>query len=253
MWTLCAICTRLSIFVPSPMTVSPKAPRSIVTAGADFHFVLHDHAAELRNLDVALARCWRSRIPAGRSARRAGSAPGRPDRHGRSYTLLPISQSRPIATPRPMTVSGPMRVPVADLGMGSDHDAGTQHDALADLGARIDRRALSRPVVERSPRDRTARRRRQRRAAPMRRGSSPDARGAASGFAVLAGTKQNPAAVCENSAATPIAGKERQVRGDRAGQACQVVDHGGAVGALRHGDDAPSRKSAASVKGPRLS
>ena len=29
--TLCAICTRLSIFVPLPMTVEPSAPRSIVT------------------------------------------------------------------------------------------------------------------------------------------------------------------------------------------------------------------------------
>ena len=28
--TLCAICTRLSIFVPSPMTVSRVEPRSIV-------------------------------------------------------------------------------------------------------------------------------------------------------------------------------------------------------------------------------
>ena len=29
-WTLCPICTRLSIRVPAPMTVSSKVPRSIV-------------------------------------------------------------------------------------------------------------------------------------------------------------------------------------------------------------------------------
>ena len=51
--TLWAIWTRLSILVPSPITVSRLAPRSIVRVGADLDIVLDDDAADLRHLDVA--------------------------------------------------------------------------------------------------------------------------------------------------------------------------------------------------------
>ena len=54
MTTLWAIWTRLSILVPSPITVSRLAPRSTVRVGADLHVVLDDDAADLRHLEVAL-------------------------------------------------------------------------------------------------------------------------------------------------------------------------------------------------------
>ena len=54
MTTLWAICTRLSILVPSPITVSRLAPRSIVRVGADLDVVLDDDAADLRHLEVPL-------------------------------------------------------------------------------------------------------------------------------------------------------------------------------------------------------
>ena len=52
--TLCAIWTRLSILVPSPMTVSPNAPRSIGAVGPDLDVVLDDDTADLRHLAMAL-------------------------------------------------------------------------------------------------------------------------------------------------------------------------------------------------------
>ena len=53
MVTLWAICTRLSIFVPSPISVSRPLPRSM-RVGADLDVVADDHAPELRHLEMAL-------------------------------------------------------------------------------------------------------------------------------------------------------------------------------------------------------
>ena len=61
-FTPCATCTRLSIFVPAPMRVSPTAGRSTVELRADLDVVFDHDAADLRNLPVrAVARGARSR------------------------------------------------------------------------------------------------------------------------------------------------------------------------------------------------
>ncbi len=49
MRTLCAICTRLSILVFSPMTVSARAPRSTVELAPISTLSWMTHAADLRN------------------------------------------------------------------------------------------------------------------------------------------------------------------------------------------------------------
>ncbi len=55
--TLCAIWTRLSILVPSPIVVSRVAAAIDRRVGADLDIVLDDDAAGLRNLLMAL-RTW---------------------------------------------------------------------------------------------------------------------------------------------------------------------------------------------------
>ena len=54
--TLCATMTRLSIFVPRRMIVSPSAARSIGRFGADLDVVLDDDRAHLGDLDVGAVR-----------------------------------------------------------------------------------------------------------------------------------------------------------------------------------------------------
>ena len=54
--TPCAICTRLSIFVPAPIRVSPTAGRSIVVLRADLDVVFDHHVGELRNLQMRAVR-----------------------------------------------------------------------------------------------------------------------------------------------------------------------------------------------------
>ena len=52
MRTLCAICTRLSIFVPAPITVSSMLPRSIVVFAPISTSDSDDAAADVRDLGV---------------------------------------------------------------------------------------------------------------------------------------------------------------------------------------------------------
>ena len=127
--TLWPICTRLSILVPSPITVSRCAPRSIVRVGADLDIVLDDDAADLRHFEV----------------------PSRP--HGEAETVLsdphagmdddavadqrnctdacgPTEQLRPMRTSGPITALGPILVPVADFRARTDDRAGIDHDAI---------------------------------------------------------------------------------------------------------------------------
>ena len=117
--TLCAICTRLSILVPSPMMVSRVEPRSIVRICTDFDVVLDDDAARLRDFLMAL---------------RTGQI---------AKAVLTDARARidddAIANQGMQDCSaGANRTVAPDADIRPDHRACSNHSAGADLGVRPD-------------------------------------------------------------------------------------------------------------------
>ena len=129
MRTLCAICTRLSSFTPSSMTVSSIAPRSIVV------FAPISTSSPITTLPTCGIFCHVPRSGAKPKPSAPMTAPGctmqrAPMRTpSSSVTRGPMRVPSPTATFAPSTVPAPMTAPVADRAVA------------ADDGVRVDLRA----------------------------------------------------------------------------------------------------------------
>ena len=116
-------------------------------AGANFHLVLHDHAAELRNLDVAMP-------VAGKAETRLADLRSRQDQQlvaqtgmGNRYVATDLAAAPDRYASADDGIGTDAGI-VANLRLGPDDHARSQDHTFADLGARIDRSALPRPIFE---------------------------------------------------------------------------------------------------------